>query len=297
MLENMIPIVLTPFHPNGSIDVESIPVLTHFYRTNGASALIALGIMGEAHALSDREREQVIELYVRAAGDQLPVVATISAPATEVAIDRARRAKELGARALMVAPPPGVTRTALLRAHFERIARACDLPWILQDEPVTTGVKLSPETIIDLAQAIPTLAAVKIEDVPTPSKIHTIHQAYPELKLFGGLGGLYLLEELTRGAEGSMTGFSYPNLLANILATFKAGDPSAAQTQFFRYLPLIRYEAQLGVRGIAIRKALFYQRGLITSPTVRAPAEPADPIIAEDLSRLVATLGLNPGPV
>ncbi|MCY0880349.1 MAG: dihydrodipicolinate synthase family protein, partial [Firmicutes bacterium] len=187
----------------------------------------------------------------------------------------------------MVAPPPGVNRPPLLRSHFERIAMATDLPWILQDEPVTTGVKLSPETIIDLAKAIPTLTAVKIEDVPTPSKIHAIHQAYPQLTLFGGLGGLYLLEELHRGAQGSMTGFSYPNMLANILATFKAGDHSGAQSEFFRYLPLIRYEAQLGVRGIAIRKALFYQRGLITSPAVRAPAEPADPIIAEDLSRLV----------
>ncbi|NMP23605.1 hypothetical protein [Sulfobacillus harzensis] len=106
-----------------------------------------------------------------------------------------------------------------------------------------------------------------------------------------------MLEELDRGASGSMTGFSYPQILTHVIERHKANDRDAAQAEFFRYLPLIRYEAQLGVRGIAIRKALFFQRGLIQSPAVRAPAQPADPIIAEDLSRLVQTLGLQPGAI
>ncbi len=296
MLHHMIPISLTPFHEDGSLDDDSIPTLTRFYRENYASALIVLGIMGEAHALSDRERELVIEHYVSAAGGKLPIIATVSAPATEVAVERARRAHELGASALMVAPPPGLTDPGLLSAHFERIALAVDLPWVLQDEPVTTGVRLSPDTIVRLAEGIPTLAAVKIEDVPTPSKIHAIHQRRPELHLFGGLGGLYLYEELVHGAVGSMTGFSYPNILADVIDHALAGRDKAARSLFYQYLPLIRYEAQLGVKGIAIRKALFHQRGLIKSPAVRAPAAAADPVIAEDLVNLVQALGLPLGP-
>ncbi|WP_243239729.1 dihydrodipicolinate synthase family protein [Sulfobacillus harzensis] len=179
----MIPIVLTPFHQDGSLDNESIPALTRFYGQNGASALIVLGIMGEAHALSDRERELVVDQYVSAAGNKMPVVATISAPATEVAVERARRAQNLGAKALMVAPPPGVNNPRLLSDHFERIALSTDLPWILQDEPVTTGVKLTADFIVQLAETIPTLSAVKIEDVPTASKIAAIHRMRPELKL------------------------------------------------------------------------------------------------------------------
>lgn len=297
MFDQMIPIVVTPFHQDGSLDDESIPVLTRFYQQNGASALIVLGIMGEAHALSDRERELVIDQYVSAAGAKLSVIATISSPATEVAIERARRAQDLGAQALMIAPPPGVDNLDALTAHFERIALATDLPWILQDEPVTTGVRLTPNAMVQLADTIPTLIAVKIEDIPTPSKVYTVHRLRPQLKLFGGLGGLYLLEELDRGASGAMTGFSYPQVLHDIIRLFHEGRRDEAQAHFFHHLPLIRYEAQLGVRGIAIRKALFYQRGLISSPAVRAPAQPADPVIAEDLSRLVATLGLSPGAV
>lgn len=292
----MIPIVLTPFDRDGSLDETSIPILTQFYRENHASALIVLGIMGEAHALSDAERDTVIGRYVEAADGQLPIIATVSAPATEVAVDRARRAQALGAQALMVAPPPGVASPEHLLVHFSRIAEATRLPWVLQDEPVTTGVRLTPDTIVRLADRIPTLAAVKIEEVPTPSKVHALHQARPALKLFGGLGGLYLYEELSRGASGSMTGFSYPNILAALIDGYQNGAADAARALFFQYLPLIRYEAQLGVKGIAIRKALFHQRGLIKSPAVRAPAAPADPIIAEDLLTLVKVLGLPLGP-
>ncbi len=291
----MIPISLTPFDQDGALDPASIPTLTHFYRQSGAAAVIVLGIMGEAHALSDQERELVIQYYVEAAGS-LPVIATVSAPATEVAVERARRAQQLGARALMVAPPDGVQDPSLLKRHFERVAKATDLPWVLQDEPVTTGVRLTVDFIGMLAETLPTLQAVKVEEVPTPSKTAAIHAARPDLKIFGGLGGLYLLEELVHGASGSMTGFSYPDILDTVIKRYQTDGVEAARPLFYQYLPLIRYEAQLGVKGIAIRKALFHRRGLISAPTVRAPSAPADPVIADDLVDLVRALGLRLGP-
>lgn len=295
VLQNMIPISLTPFDQDGALDPASIPTLTQFYRQSGASAIIVLGIMGEAHALSDQEREQVIHYYVEASGT-LPVIATVSAPATEVAVERARRAQQLGASALMVAPPAGVQDPALLRRHFERVAAATDLPWVLQDEPVTTGVRLSVDFIRLLSESVPTLQAIKVEEVPTASKSAAIHRMLPGLKIFGGLGGLYLLEELVHGASGSMTGFSYPDILEAVITRYQAHGIEAARPLFYQYLPLIRYEAQLGVKGIAIRKALFYRRGLISAPTVRAPSAPADPVITDDLLDLVSALGLPLGP-
>lgn len=292
MLQHVIPIALTPFSQDGSLDIDSIPTLTRFYRSQGASAIIVLGIMGEAHALTDRERETVIESYV-AASNGLPIIATVSAPATEIAVERARRAEVLGASALMVAPPAGVNDAELLKTHFSKVALGVDLPWVLQDEPVTTGVRLSVPAIEALASAIPTMEAVKVEDVPTPSKVQLLAERLPQLGIFGGLGGLYLYEELLHGARGSMTGFSYPNILSDIVARYNGYSADSARDVFYRYLPLIRYEAQLGVRGIAIRKALFHQRGLITAPTVRAPAIPADPIIQRDLLDIVRALGLS----
>lgn len=295
MFSHMIPIALTPFSNDGSLDLSSIPRLTNFYRQEHATALVVLGIMGEAHALSDWEREAVIESFVRTSGN-LPIIATVSAPSTEVACDRARRARALGATSIMVAPPPAVTDPHTLTEHFSRVAQAADLPWVLQDEPITTGVRLSLDTVQRLVNAIPTLAAIKIEDVPTPSKIAALAKVLPEIALFGGLGGLYLFEELNHGARGSMTGFSFPHILNAIIRKFLAGNLNEARQHFYRYLPLIRYEAQLGVKGIAIRKALFFNRGLIASPTVRAPAQAADAVVAADLLDLVQALGLSLSP-
>ncbi|PSR21792.1 MAG: dihydrodipicolinate synthase family protein [Sulfobacillus acidophilus] len=294
MFNQIIPITLTPFREDGTLDLDSIPSLTHFYRDSGACALVVLGIMGEAHALSDREREAVVQAYVAAARD-LPVIATVSAPATEVAQERAARVVELGAQYVMVAPPTGVSDASQLVRHFSRVAKVAGVPWVLQDEPVTTGVRLSLHTIALLADETPNLCAIKVEDVPTASKIEALHQRLPHIEMFGGLGGVYLFEELRHHARASITGFSYPDLLAKVVAAY-AHQPSEARTLFYRYLPLIRYEAQLGVRGIAIRKSLFYQRGLIASPAVRAPASPVDHVIEDDLLDLVQVLGLPLSP-
>lgn len=290
MLRSVIPIALTPFLEDGSVDYQSIAVLADFYRQSGAAAIVVLGIMGEAHALSDLERERVIEAYVKASGS-LAVVATVSAPATEVAAERARRARQLGAQYVMAAPPPGVADLALLTRHFTMVAQA-GLPWVLQDEPVTTQVRLSSQTISRLAERVPNLHAVKVEDVPTASKIDALRRSGFQPGLFGGLGGLYLFEELRHGARGTMNGFSYPEVLEGVVDTFHSVGEDAARALFYRYLPLIRYEAQLGVKGIAIRKSLFFRRGLIASPAVRAPATAADDVVTEDLLDLVQSLGL-----
>jgi 4-hydroxy-tetrahydrodipicolinate synthase len=293
MLSQMIPIAVTPFRQDGALDLDSIALLCQFYHHERAQALIVLGIMGEAHALSDREREDVIAAAVASA--RIPVIATVSAPATEVAAERARRARCLGAHYVMVAAPPGISDPDLLYQHFSAVAAAGDLPWVLQDEPVTTGVRISSDTMVQLA-TISGLAGIKVEDVPTPSKIAALHARLAHVPLFGGLGGLYLFEELRHGSAGSMTGFSYPGLLSDIIAAFKRDDADQARHLFYQYLPLIRYEAQLGVKGIAIRKALLAQRGLIASPAVRAPQAPADAVVSEDLLDLVQALGLALAP-
>lgn len=295
LITGMIPIALTPFDDDGQVDFQSIETLADFYRQAGAQAIVVLGIMGEAHALSDREREAVIKAYV-AACPGTPIVATISHAATAVAKDRARRAQDMGSSLLMAAPPPGIGDPALLIPHFSSIQEATTLPWILQDEPLTTSVRLSTALIQEIAAHVPRLTAVKVEDVPTPSKIDSLTKLLPSVRLFGGLGGLYLYEELIHGSQGSMTGFSYPNILARIIQDYFSANALAARQTFYRFLPLIRYEAQLGVKGIAIRKAVFYHRGLIQSPHVRAPAAAVDRVISQDLLELIQSLDLTLSP-
>src|SRR5918994_888221 len=98
--------------------------------------------------------------------------------------------------------------------------------------------------------------------------------------------------ELRRGAAGIMTGFAYPHVLVETYRRFAAGEEREAQEYFFRYLPLIRFEAQLGVGGVGIRKEILKLRGAISSSHVRFPAPTLDDRTLGELEDLVEVLGL-----
>lgn len=292
-LSGVVPITLTPFDRFGQVDRASIPRLTDFYRQAGASALTVLGIMGEAHKLSDRERDVVVASYLDAAGEDLPVIVGVSAPGTLVAVQRARDAETAGASAIMVAPPPGTRSTGLLVDHFRAVADSVTIPVVLQDEPVSTGVQMPAAFITELARTIPQIRYVKVEEPPTPTKVSQILASQPDLGIFGGLGGLYFFEELGRGAVGVMTGFAYPDILVRVYDLFRHERLSEAREYFYRYLPLIRFEAQLGVGGVAVRKLLFQKRGIIHDATVRMPAPTVDEATLRELSEMLDHLGLG----
>ncbi len=280
-------IMVTPFTTSEEVDVESLRAVTRWAVEAGVSGLVPLGIMGEAHKLSDRERDLVLETVVDEAG-AVPVVAGCTAESTVVAAERARRAAELGAAAVMIAPPRGATTPALQREHYAGVA-GVGIPVVVQDEPVTTGVVMTSSTIGELCE-LDGIAAVKVEHSPSPTKISGILEAAPQAACYGGLGGLYLLEELDRGAVGVMTGFAFPEVLVDIHRRYAAGDTDGAWAVFHHWMPLIRYEAQLGVGGVSIRKQLLTERGVIADPTARRPVAPGDARSLSELRNLVSRL-------
>lgn len=145
--------------------------------------------------------------------------------------------------------------------------------------------------LVRLLDGIERCRDLKLEETPTLPKISVVRErAVSPVGIFGGLGGLYLYEELLRGADGIMTGFGFPGVLVRTYELFVAGE--RAQAYFFRHLPIIRYEAQLGVGGVAIRKQVFARRRAISSPHTRSPAPPVDQLTLAELDDLVAVLGL-----
>lgn len=283
-------IMVTPFHEDESVDVEGVRRVTRWALDAGVDMLVPLGIMGEAHKLTDAERDVVLAGVVEASGG-VPVIAGCTAESTRAAIARAERAAELGAAAVMVAPPRAAAGPVLQKAHYLALADASPIPVVVQDEPVTTGVKMAAATIGEIGEHA-MVAAVKVEEVPSPTKVSALIAANPTLACFGGLGGLYMVEELDRGAVGIMTGFGFPEVLVAIHRAFAAGDRDEAVRVFWHAMPLIRYEAQLGVGGVSIRKQLMAERGVITTPTARAPIAAGDPLALPELRRLIADLGL-----
>lgn len=292
-LSGVCTITLTPFTEEGDVDLGGIGSLARLYLDSGVHGLTILGIMGEAHKLSDAERSIVMQRYLEAAGDRVPVIVGCSAAATKVTIEWAREAEESGAAAVMVAPPNQVRNLDLVFEHYRRVAEAVSLPVVVQDEPVNTGVVMPATFIARVVNEIEGCRYVKLEEAPTTIKITSLlEKTKDRVGIFGGLGGMYFYEELSRGAVGIMTGFAYQEILVRTYELFSKGKKREAREHFFRYLPLIRFEAQLGVGGVSIRKEVFKLRGAISSSHVRFPAPALDEETLRELEELVGLLGL-----
>jgi 4-hydroxy-tetrahydrodipicolinate synthase len=198
----------------------------------------------------------------------------------------------MGAQAVMVAPPK-LARSSdeALRRHYLAVAEAIDLPVVVQDHPASSGVYMSVDFIAGIAEEAPQCRFLKLEDEPSPPKVSKVLAANSNVQVFGGLGGVMFLEELRHGANGTMTGFAFPEILVEVYQKYTNGDVGGATETFYRYCPLIRFENQKGI-SLALRKYVYYLRGAIASPQVREPFTPVDDDTLEDLNDWMPRLGL-----
>ena len=287
-------ILATPFREDGALDVAGLPRLVESALATGITGFTILGIAGEAHRLTDEERRRVVETVVKETRGRVPVAVGVSASGTHLATAFARMAREHGGDALMVAPPTGLKTLDLVAEYFRVVAAATGLPIVLQDEPVTTQVNMPAPFIAQLCAGIPEIQAVKLEEPPTLPKITRLRALFGDrVAIFGGLGGVYFFEELSRGADGAMTGFPYPEALRAIREHFVAGRRDEARALFYRWLPLIRYESQPGATpgtAVGIRKEILRRRGWIASALVRPPAPALDVETQTELGELLAAV-------
>jgi 4-hydroxy-tetrahydrodipicolinate synthase len=287
-------ILATPFREDGALDVAGLPRLIESALATGVNGLTILGIAGEAHRLTDEERRRVVETVVKETRGRVPVAVGVSASGTHLATAFARMAREHGADALMVAPPAGLKNLDAVAEYYRSVAAATGLPIVLQDEPVTTQVIMPAPFIAQVCAEITQIQAVKLEEPPTLPKITRLRALFGNrVAIFGGLGGVYFFEELSRGADGAMTGFPYPEALRGIRDHFVAGRRAEARALFYRWLPLIRYETQPGATpgtAVGIRKEILRRRGFIACALVRPPAPVLDAATQTELDELLAAI-------
>ncbi len=287
-LRGVYTIMPTPFTPDGRLDEESVAALTRFLVGVGVDGVTVLGFLGEAHKLSEAEQEVVVTVAVQAAGGRVPVIAGASAGGVKVTVERAMRFVELGAGGLMVAPVSSDEETVL--AQFGELDEALAagggrLPVVVHDYPAATGVRVSPATLARLHDEVPAVTTVKLEDAPTGAKLGALKRRAPGLAVLGGLGGLYLVEELGRGSDGVMTGVSYPELLLDAVRGASAGAEARrrAAAEYRKAAAFLSFEFQPGV-GLALRKEVYRRRGAIRHALVRAPGQQLDDELARELT-------------
>jgi 4-hydroxy-tetrahydrodipicolinate synthase len=264
-------IAATPFTDTGALDEQGIDRLTDVYHDKGVTGMTILGMMGESHKLSSDESRSVVARYLKRVDGRIPVVVGVSSPGVDPLLQFTRQVMDLGAAGVMVAPVNTVRTEEQIYGYFSSILEKLSVPTVVQDYPLTTNVNISVATLRRLFDDYPQIVMLKHEDCPGHAKLTRLTRSEGRrVSILVGNGGLYLPQELRRGADGAMTGFAYPEMLVDVCAAFKAGDPEAGEDLFDIYLPLLRHEAQPGL-GMALRKELLRRRGAIASAHVRAP--------------------------
>ncbi|MBB5222636.1 4-hydroxy-tetrahydrodipicolinate synthase [Amaricoccus macauensis] len=269
------PIAATPFHPDGRLDLDGVDRLTDFYQDAGATGMTILGIMGEAQKLEPEESRAIARRVV--ARSRVPVVVGVSAPGFAAMRSLARDAMDAGAAGVMVAPAPHLRSDEQIAAYFAQAVEAIgpDVPWALQDYPLTLSVILSVPVIARIMAEHPSCVMLKAEDWPGLEKLTALRklQADGTLRPFSILtanGGIFLDFEPERGSDGAMTGYAFPDMLVELIDLHARGERDAAHDLFDAHLPLIRYEQQPGV-GLSVRKYVLMRRGVIGSDVQRKP--------------------------
>lgn len=287
-------ITVTPFTDSGALDLDSTDRMVDFCLESGVTGLTVLGIMGEATKLTAQESRLFVKQVLKRVDGRVPVVVGASAAGFAPMKELTQSVMDLGASGVMVAPPSTMRTDDQIIGYFDMVTETLgpDVPWVLQDHPVSTGVKMSAAVILRIVENSPTCVMLKHEDVPGLAKISAYRAASEKGEarrisiLTGNGGGLFLPEELSRGADGAMTGFAYPEMMVDVVAAHARGDIERAHDLFDAYLPLSRYEQQPGI-GLAVRKHLLAERGVIASATIRKPGPKLSAQDIADIDRLV----------
>jgi 4-hydroxy-tetrahydrodipicolinate synthase len=266
-------IAVTPFTEAGEIDFASTDSMVEFYLERGATGLTILGMMGEAPKLSVAESVRFARHVVHRVAGRVPVVVGVSSPGFAAMRELAQAVMDDGAAGVMVAPAGGLKTDDAVFNYFSQAAETLGgIPWVLQDFPQSTGVHIAASVIRRVVDADPSCVMLKHEDWPGLAKLSAVRAmaGMRRISILVGNGGLFLPEELRRGADGAMTGFAFPEMMADVYAAHKAGNEVRASDLFDAYLPLARYELQPGP-GLAVRKYVLHKRGAIASAAQRRP--------------------------
>lgn len=274
-LDGVFSVLPTAFRDAGALDLAGTTALVRANVDAGVAGLTVLGVMGEAAELTEDERGEVVTAVLEAAAP-LPVVVGVSGESAGVVATRARDAARLGVSALMVSPSRLLDLADALDAAAEG-----GLPIVVQDYPAGSGVVLTAEQIAAVATSHRLVAGVKAEAPPTSGLIAALRRSHPRLGVVGGLGGLFLIDELRAGATGVMTGFAMPGRLVSIVRAFP-GDPAVAEREWASLLPLMRFEA-FQPFSLAARKEVWRLLGVIGSSRCRRAGAQLDDRARDDV--------------
>lgn len=264
-------ILVTPFHDDLSIDWETLEHEVDFCLECGVHGLVGPAIASEFYTLSDSERKLYVENVAKWTDKKVPFVAGVSGVSGHHSAELARAAQHAGADALMAMPPyivPGSAENTF--AYYEAITKASQLPLIVQNAPAPFSSPLGTAQLNDLLKRFPTIQVIKEETSPNPQKLGQLYQtAGPRLRgIFGGLGGIYLFNELSRGGSGTMPACQFADVMVDIFSLYREGQMQEARERFMAAQPALVME---GLYKMTFMKECLKRRGVFQNTLTRTP--------------------------
>jgi 4-hydroxy-tetrahydrodipicolinate synthase len=294
-VRGVLPIAPTPFFDDGTIDTASIDRLMDFYLAIGATGVTVLGQLGEAPKLEHAESVAIARQVIARFG-ALPVVVGVSAPGFAAMRALTREVMDAGAAGVMIAPPNTLRTDDQIVGYYKQAVDAigADVPFVLQDYPLTFSVQITPGVIRRIVTELPSCVMLKHEDWPGLEKISALRGferdgSMRHISILCGNNGLFLDYEMERGADGANTGYAFPDMLCDMVRLAAGGKREEAHDLFDAHLPLLRYEQQPGV-GLAVRKYIMMRRGLLASAAQRKPAAPLTTVARAEVEHLLGRL-------
>ncbi|MEM7023965.1 MAG: dihydrodipicolinate synthase family protein [Pseudomonadota bacterium] len=288
MLAGTLPVLATPFTAKGEVDLQSLGCLVDHAVASGADGVVFPGVASEFDFLSAGERNSALEVVAARLAGRVPVIVGASASDAERSGALASQGEERGASAAMVMAPAAIGRDAkALSDFFAAVAGRIGIPIVMQNAPPPVGSGLPIESMLEVATAVPAIRYIKEETMPCGQRITRLLDGAPASiqGVIGGAGGRYIVDELNRGACGTMPASELTEAHVAIVHAHRAGDAARARRLFDRILPLLSFQAVFRMR---MTKAVLRSRGLFATEIVRAPGPELDGQDRRELATMLA---------
>ncbi|HVJ01409.1 MAG TPA: dihydrodipicolinate synthase family protein [Sphingomonas sp.] len=289
-LSGVLPILPTIFTSAGAIDEAGTRRVLDYVVGAGASGVVFPGLASEYDMLSREERLHLTRRIGEWLGGRVPLVVGASAGDTDDAIAYAVAGAAAGAASAMILTPRAHADDLGAMADFYRaIHDASGVAIMVQNAPAPMGIGVPLESVAQLARALDGIRYVKEEAQPSGQRITRLTELAGDSldAVFGGAGARYVIDELARGAEGTMPACEITELHVAMLDQYRAGNEARARDLFERTLPLLSMQAVFRWR---LTKAVLVRRGLIESDFTRAPGPSLDRFDRAELGALLARL-------
>jgi 2-dehydro-3-deoxy-D-pentonate aldolase len=296
MFTGLMPAMVTPFDERGEVDLGATEAVVERFIEAGVDGISPLGSTGEASHLASEERKRFIEEVTRIVGGRVPLVVGVGAAGTREAIELAHHAEGVGVDAVLIVSPFywKVGEEALFR-HFAAVAESVDIPVLIYNLPMLTGIELSPSLIARIATECPNVTGLKdtvTEYFHTVGVLREVKRVRSDFSVLSGWEDL-ILPSLLAGADGSICAFANvaPELFVNLVHSARDDNLQRAAELHRRVLSLVTLGGYSDPPISAIKLAMN-KLSVPISPVVRGPALPIREDAHEKVESVLREAGL-----